>query len=63
MCLLQKTDKIHVKCLTCLFVFISQIGEGDISTVNMTGVHDLQLASPNQPLSQATGTDTVLDFY
>ncbi|XP_040007265.1 bromodomain-containing protein 8 isoform X3 [Xiphias gladius] len=31
------------------------IGEGDVSTGNMTAAHDLQLASPSQPLSQATG--------
>ncbi|XP_056253323.1 bromodomain-containing protein 8 isoform X1 [Seriola aureovittata] len=31
------------------------IGEGDVSTGNMTGAHDLQLAPPTQPLSQATG--------
>ncbi|XP_044079575.1 bromodomain-containing protein 8 isoform X2 [Siniperca chuatsi] len=31
------------------------IGEGDVSTANMTGVHDLQLAPPSQLLSQATG--------
>ncbi|KAI3373621.1 hypothetical protein L3Q82_022223, partial [Scortum barcoo] len=30
------------------------IGEGDVSTGNMTA-HDLQLAPPGQPLSQATG--------
>ncbi len=48
-----------VKCLTCVYAFVSQIGEGDVSTGNMTGAHDLQLAPPGQPLSQATGTDTV----
>ncbi|XP_037605699.1 bromodomain-containing protein 8-like isoform X2 [Sebastes umbrosus] len=31
------------------------IGEGDGTTGNMTGAHDLQLAPPSQPLSQATG--------
>ncbi|XP_070773364.1 bromodomain-containing protein 8 [Enoplosus armatus] len=31
------------------------IGEGDVSTGNMTGAHDLQLAPPSQLLSQATG--------
>ncbi|XP_040908328.1 bromodomain-containing protein 8 isoform X2 [Toxotes jaculatrix] len=31
------------------------IGEGDMSTGNMTGAHDLQLVPPSQPLSQATG--------
>ncbi|XP_035521983.1 bromodomain-containing protein 8 [Morone saxatilis] len=31
------------------------IGEGDVPTGNMTGAHDLQLAPPSQPLSQATG--------
>ncbi|XP_073335591.1 bromodomain-containing protein 8 [Pagrus major] len=31
------------------------IGEGDMSTGNMTGAHDLQLCPPGQPLSQATG--------
>lgn len=46
-------------CLTCVYAFLSQIGEGDVSTGNMTGAHDLQLAPPGQPLSQATGTDTV----
>ncbi|XP_031725113.1 bromodomain-containing protein 8 isoform X3 [Anarrhichthys ocellatus] len=30
------------------------IGEGDVTTANMTGVHDLQLAPPSQPLTQAT---------
>lgn len=55
----KKTHKIHVKRLTCLNVYISQIGEGDVSTGNMTAAHDLQLASPSQPLSQATGTDPV----
>lgn len=42
-----------------MFVFISQIGEGDVPTGNMTGAHDLQLAPPGQLLSQATGTDTM----
>lgn len=42
-----------------MYAFISQIGEGDVSTGNMTGAHDLQLAPSSQPLSQATGTDTV----
>lgn len=37
-----------------------QIEEGDVSTGNITGAHDLQLAPTGQPLSQATGTDTVL---
>lgn len=37
-------------------MFIFQIGEGDLSTGNMTGAHDLQLALASQPLSQATGT-------
>ncbi|XP_029304378.1 bromodomain-containing protein 8 isoform X2 [Cottoperca gobio] len=31
------------------------IGEGDVTTGNMTGTHDLQLTPPSQPLSQATG--------
>ncbi|XP_071317103.1 bromodomain-containing protein 8 isoform X2 [Trachinotus anak] len=31
------------------------IGEGDVSTGNITGAHDLQLAPPTQPLSQVTG--------
>ncbi|XP_069002552.1 bromodomain-containing protein 8 isoform X2 [Embiotoca jacksoni] len=31
------------------------IGEGDMSAGNMTGTHDLQLAPPTQPLSQASG--------
>ncbi|XP_068571920.1 bromodomain-containing protein 8 isoform X2 [Cebidichthys violaceus] len=31
------------------------IGEGDVTTANMTGAHDLQLAPPSQPLTQATG--------
>ncbi|XP_070839698.1 bromodomain-containing protein 8 isoform X3 [Chaetodon trifascialis] len=31
------------------------IGESDVSTGNMTGSHDLQLAPPCQPLSQTTG--------
>ncbi|XP_054482336.1 bromodomain-containing protein 8 [Anoplopoma fimbria] len=31
------------------------IGEGDGTTANVTGAHDLQLAPPSQPLSQATG--------
>ncbi|KAM8835357.1 bromodomain-containing protein 8 isoform 2-T2 [Synchiropus picturatus] len=32
------------------------LGDGDLLTAtNMTGVHDLQLVSPCQPLSQATG--------
>ncbi|XP_076606192.1 bromodomain-containing protein 8 isoform X2 [Chaetodon auriga] len=31
------------------------IGESDMSTGNMTGSHDLQLAPPCQPLSQTTG--------
>ncbi|AWP00093.1 putative bromodomain-containing protein 8 [Scophthalmus maximus] len=31
------------------------IGECDVSTGNMIGAHDLQLALPSQPLSQATG--------
>lgn len=52
----------NAKCLTCMYVFISQIGEGDGTTGNMTGAHDLQLAPPSQPLSQATGTDTMFDL-
>lgn len=47
------------KCLTCMYAFISQIGEGDVTTGNMTAANDLQLAPPSQPLSQATGTDKV----
>ncbi|KAG7217302.1 hypothetical protein INR49_027846 [Caranx melampygus] len=31
------------------------IGDSDVSTGNITGTHDLQLAPPSQPLSQATG--------
>ncbi|XP_047462841.1 bromodomain-containing protein 8 isoform X2 [Mugil cephalus] len=31
------------------------IAEGDVPSGNMTGAHDLQLATPCQPLSQATG--------
>ncbi|XP_041864017.1 LOW QUALITY PROTEIN: bromodomain-containing protein 8-like [Melanotaenia boesemani] len=31
------------------------IGEGDVSTGNVTGAHELQLPSACQPLSQATG--------
>ncbi|XP_068456358.1 bromodomain-containing protein 8 isoform X2 [Clinocottus analis] len=31
------------------------IGEGDVTSANMTGAHDLQLALPSQPLTQATG--------
>ncbi|KAM8900577.1 bromodomain-containing protein 8-like isoform 2-T2 [Spinachia spinachia] len=31
------------------------IGEGDVTTANSTGAHDLQLAPPGQPLTQATG--------
>ncbi|XP_078122808.1 bromodomain-containing protein 8 isoform X2 [Sander vitreus] len=31
------------------------IGEGDVTTGNMTAANDLQLAPPSQPLSQATG--------
>ncbi|XP_077962853.1 bromodomain-containing protein 8 isoform X2 [Gasterosteus aculeatus] len=31
------------------------IGEGDVTTANVTGAHDLQLAPPRQPLTQATG--------
>lgn len=31
-----------------------------MSTGNLTGSHDLQLAPPCQPLSQTTGTDTLL---
>nr|XP_040036372.1 bromodomain-containing protein 8-like isoform X3 [Gasterosteus aculeatus aculeatus] len=30
------------------------IGEGDVTTANVTGAHDLQLAPPRQPLTQAT---------
>lgn len=44
--------------LTCLYAFLSQIGEGDMST-GTTGAHDLQLAPPGQPVSHAAGTDTV----
>lgn len=33
----------------------SQIVEVDVSTGNMTGAHDLQLAPASQPPSQATG--------
>ncbi|KAL3971118.1 visinin-like protein 1 [Sarotherodon galilaeus] len=33
------------------------IGDGDVSTGNVSGAHDLQLAPPCQPLSQAAGTD------
>ncbi|XP_071403257.1 bromodomain-containing protein 8-like [Centroberyx affinis] len=35
------------------------IGEGDVSTGYMTGAHDLQLAPPNLPVSQATGAPTL----
>ncbi|XP_019941631.2 bromodomain-containing protein 8-like isoform X3 [Paralichthys olivaceus] len=31
------------------------IGDGDVSSGNMIAAHDLQLALPSQPLSQATG--------
>ncbi|KAL6098581.1 brd8 [Pungitius sinensis] len=31
------------------------IGEGDVTTANMTGAHDSQLAPTSQPLTQATG--------
>ncbi|XP_059208433.1 bromodomain-containing protein 8 [Centropristis striata] len=31
------------------------MGEGDVTAANMTSAHDLQLAPPSQPLSQATG--------
>lgn len=51
---------MHVKCLTCVYAFISQIGDGD-HMEHGTGGHDLQLAPP-QPLSQATGTDFCLLF-
>ncbi|XP_031725115.1 bromodomain-containing protein 8 isoform X5 [Anarrhichthys ocellatus] len=36
------------------------IGEGDVTTANMTGVHDLQLAPPSQPLTQATEVDVMV---
>ncbi|XP_029925185.1 bromodomain-containing protein 8 isoform X2 [Myripristis murdjan] len=35
------------------------IGEGDVSTGHMTGAHDLQLAPPSLPVSQATGAPTL----
>ena len=34
-----------------------------MSAGNMTGAHDLQLAPACQPLSQATGTNTVFGHY
>ncbi|XP_068571921.1 bromodomain-containing protein 8 isoform X3 [Cebidichthys violaceus] len=36
------------------------IGEGDVTTANMTGAHDLQLAPPSQPLTQATEVDVMV---
>lgn len=56
-----KEKKIeYVTHLTFLYVRIFQIEDPDASAGNMTGSHDLQLTSPGQPISQATGTDTVL---
>lgn len=53
----METDHLLVKSSTCPCVFLSQIGDSDVSTANITGTHDLQLAQPAQPLSQATGSD------
>ncbi|XP_039634081.1 bromodomain-containing protein 8 isoform X5 [Perca fluviatilis] len=36
------------------------IGEGDVTTGNMTAANDLQLALPSQPLSQATEMDVMV---
>ncbi|XP_034407031.1 bromodomain-containing protein 8 [Cyclopterus lumpus] len=36
------------------------IGEGDVISANMTGAHDLQLALPSQPLTQATEVDVMV---
>ncbi|XP_028451693.1 bromodomain-containing protein 8 isoform X8 [Perca flavescens] len=36
------------------------IGEGDVTTGNMTAANDLQLAPPSQPLSQATEMDVMV---
>lgn len=46
-----------------MYASLSQIGDGDVSTGNVSGAHDLQLAPPCQPLSQAAGTDAVFDHY
>ena len=56
---MQTDTKMHVKfaSLTCVYAFISQIGDGE-HMEHGTGAHDLQLAPPSQPLSQATGTET-----
>uniref|UniRef100_A0A8D3AJA3 Bromodomain-containing protein 8 n=1 Tax=Scophthalmus maximus TaxID=52904 RepID=A0A8D3AJA3_SCOMX len=51
---LQQNTRAGIFFLTCLCAFQSQIGECDVSTGNMIGAHDLQLALPSQPLSQAT---------